>query len=236
MEPRVLVGCPTADYKAYCLDEYLKALKKLTYKNCDFLIVDNSKTNEYAERIKKAGFKVIKDVCLPLAKERIVHSRNLIKKYMVDNNYDYFLSLEQDVIPPEDVIERLLEAGKEIITGIYYSEYKMHGKPIIRPLIWKQVKDKPDMIEFMTKEAESNEVVEVDVCGLGCILISKKALEKIEFRVEEDKGTFDDVFFCMDAKKNGFKIYADTSLKCKHLIKGMEWDKIENEENSRKKD
>jgi len=228
-----LVGCPTADYKAYCLDEYITALKSLTYKNCDFLIVDNSKTDDYCERIKKSGIKVIKDKYLPLAKQRIISSRNLIREYALKNNYDYFFSLEQDVIPPKDIIERLLEAKKEIIAGVYYTEYKIKGKQVIRPLMWEKVNE--ETLQFMTDQAETNQVVNVDVTGLGCIMISRKVLEKVKFRVEKENEAFDDLFFCVDAEKNGYKIYVDTSIKCKHLIRGMNWEKIENEEKPGKK-
>src|SRR3989344_2549800 len=38
--PRVLVGCPTSDSHAYCLDEYMKVLFSLDYPRYDILIVD----------------------------------------------------------------------------------------------------------------------------------------------------------------------------------------------------
>ncbi len=30
-------------------------------------------------------------------------------------------------------------------------------------------------------------------------------------------------YFCIDARKNNFKVYADTSIKCKHLFLKKPW-------------
>ncbi len=55
-------------------------------------------------------------------------------------------------------------------------------------------------------------------------MIHRDVLEKVKFRYDltNCEGT-DDIFFCMDARKEGFKIYADTAIKCKHKISGKSW-------------
>ena len=217
---KILVACPTAEYKKYCLNEYVEGLKRLTYSH-DILIIDNSENDSYLKLIEKKGLPVVKDKYLEKARARIVHSRNMIRKKVLEGCYDYFLSLEQDVIPPPDIIERLLRANKKIVTGVYYTRYMVQGKPKYLPLIWQQVES--DKMRFM-EESELNKGVQpIYACGLGCILIHKSVLEKIKFRYEEDKVTFDDMFFCKDARDNGFELFADTSLKCQHLIEGMSW-------------
>ena len=70
---------------------------------------------------------------------------------------------------------------------------------------------------------KNNHVINVNYTGLGAILISRKVLEKVKFRTDEKPG-FDDWFFCKDAEKEGFKIFADLSLlKCKHLLMNRPW-------------
>lgn len=101
---KILIGCPTAAYKSYCLKEYIKGIKNLTYKNFDVLIVDNSKSNDYYDEIKKE-LPCVKDNWFESARDRIVHSRNLLRKKVLDENYDYFLSLEQDIIPPKILLK-----------------------------------------------------------------------------------------------------------------------------------
>lgn len=228
MKPKVLVGCPTSDYKAYCLDEYAKIIKNLSYDNYNILLVDNSKTNKYSERIKKLGLNVIKAPYFESARERIVISRNILREYAIKNNYDYLLSLEQDVIPPKDIIERLLESNKKIISGVYFAYNFYQGKHQLLPLIWVDFDEKTKKMFYLDKaKLWSNEVVKITTCGLGCVLIHKEILKKFKFRYDSNyKEGFDDMFFCKDLREKKIEIYADTSIKCKHLIKDWSWKNI----------
>jgi len=229
---KILIGCPTSDYKSYCLNEYIEGLKNLTFK-ADFIIVDNSKTDEYITKIKELiedikNFKVIKDTeWFEGAKDRIIHSRNLIREMALKENYDYFLSLEQDVIPPKDVVERLLKHKKDIISGVVFCDLIINGKLIYKPMLWIPAgKDKNgnELMRYLEPyEVENEDLIELRSTSLSCLLLSNKILEKIKFRYTTG---FDDVELCNDAKGLGFNIYVDCSVKCKHLIKGMDWNKI----------
>ncbi len=221
---KVLVGCPTAAPMKASLMQYLNGVTNLTFKDKDVLIVDNSETDEYVEHIRSFGFDVHKDVYVPELKERIVNSRNILRQKMLDGDYDYFLSLEQDVIPPPDVIERLVAHKKDIVSAVYYSVYYLNGEPQIRPLIWKAVPDEPDKMQFMSTEArqgmqnpQTPQLHAIKRCGLGCILISRAVMEKIQFRNHPEYTTFDDFMFCEDAEKAGFALFADVSVQCLHL-------------------
>ena len=224
MLPKILVGCPTADAKAYCLDRYAEGLKSLTYPNFDILLIDNSSANDYFGRIKSLGLPVEKDSPKTKVHDSIVHSRNIIRQKFLDGNYDYFLSLEQDVIPPKDIIERLLANKKNVISAVYYTFYRFFGVPKLRPLIWKDVEGQPDKMQFMTPECRSalNSPIPIikklKACGLGCLLIHRSILEKIEFRVPENYSTFDDFMFCEDVRKLGEQVWADLSVQCDHLV------------------
>lgn len=219
VNPKILVGCPTSNHKKYCFKEYLNAVKNLTYKNYDILIIDNSENNDYFNEIKKE-LPCIKDEWFENARDRIVHSRNILRKRVIEK-YDYFLSLEQDVIPPKDIIEQLLKHNERIISALYF---KTDPNGTLTPLLW--IKDDVGVRKAYLDEVEEDKLFEASAVGLGCILIHKDVLKEIEFRYDKNKEGFDDVFFCDDAIKNGFKIYCDSSIKCKHLIKGMDWDSI----------
>jgi len=233
MNPKILVGCPTSEHKAYCLEEYANAVKNLTYDNYDILLVDNSKGDDYFERIKSLGLPVKKSDYCEGAKERIVKSRNLIRDVVLNEGYDYFFSLEQDVIPPKDVIERLLAHNKEVVSGVYFKDYEFFDKnkrifkKEVLPLAYMTFdRDKDLMKQLKFKDVSGEGLIEISLCGVGCILIDKLILKKIKFRYVLDKKPFDDVWFCRDIREKGFKIYLDKSVKCKHLIKGMDWNKI----------
>jgi GT2 family glycosyltransferase len=224
MYPKILVGCPTYDGKSYCLDKYIKAVTELSYPNYDILLVDNSKTDDYFNKIKDSNIPVIKDQPEEKPHDAIVKSRNIIKKHFLEKNYDYFLSLEQDVIPDKDIIEKLLVHNKKVISGVYHTIYRFHGIPKLRPLIWADVPNQPDKMRFMNPEClkakDSQEPVlkKIKMCGLGCLLIHRSILEKIDFRVPKDYSTYDDFAFCNDVRDLKEDIWADLSIQCDHII------------------
>ena len=227
---KVLVGCPTYEGYDYCIDEYLKRINNLVTKDFDLLIVDNSKTGSYAEKLRKLGVNVIKADHLKDVRQRIAESRNLLRDYVLKNNYDYFLSLEQDVIPPRDVLPRLLRHQKNVVSGVYFKIYNMtirarkkdeivlREKKVLTPLVFRFSDDPSKMHICNYKDVEGNKLFKIRACGLGCVLIHRDVLEKVKFRKEEGSESYDDFIFCTDVYKNGFDIYADTSVKCKHLI------------------
>lgn len=232
--PKVLLGCPTSDYKEYCLEEFAEGLKRLTYPNFDILLIDNSEDDRYYNKIKSLGIPVLRSEFTEKARDRIVRDRNILRKKVLDEDYDYFFSLEQDVIPPFDVIERMIKRQKKIVSGIYCKEYYVTKEPkvvVIQPLIYKKVSEDPNALlskvqQFKWEEVKGDDLIEIGACGVGCLLIHRDILKDIEFRYDPERDAFDDMWFCIDADLKGFKIYADCSIKCKHLVQGMDWNQI----------
>jgi len=229
---RVLVGCPTSDHKEYCLENYAKALKELSYENFDILLVDNSKGDEYSEKIKALGLPVIRAPYSEHARDRVINSRNLLREKALEGGYDYFLSLEQDVIPLPNIIEGLLRHKKKITTGTVYHLFpqKESKEWIERPLLALKSTSVKDKLTFLSAEQiyDLHALAEVDYCSMGCLLISKEVLKKIKFRYEEfsyrtdsaDEVKWDDWCFCEDVQAMGEKIFADLGAKCEHLVIG----------------
>jgi hypothetical protein len=224
---RVLVGCPTFEGYRYCLDEYAERVRGLTFPAYDVVLADNSRGDEYTYQIKKRDLDAVKAPHTINVYERIVTSRNILRQKVLEEGYDYFLSLEQDVIPPLDVIERLIRHGKDVVSGIYYKLYpvKVRGrdgvvrdKKTLLPLVFTTAADHNKMHICYPKDVEGDHFFQIRACGLGCVLISKKVLEKVKFRYDAAKNTFDDFLFCNDAVEKGFHLYVDTSVKCKHLF------------------
>ena len=227
---KVLVGCPTSFHKEYCLELYANAIKSLTYKNYDILLVDNSPDNAYLERIKAHGIPAIKGPHHENARDRIIMSRNILKEHALKNNYDYLLSLEQDVIPMPDIIERLLSHNKQVISGIYFVRNIIDNKRVLMPLAYKEIpsnNDLPSMRPLNEQELlHGPNLIKIISCGLGCVLIHRNVLKEIEFRY--DLNTFDDRWFCIDLFNKKIPIYCDTSVKCKHMIlnRPYQWNEI----------
>ena len=228
MRPKILVGCPTSHHKDYCLTEYMAGLKKLTYPNKKILIVENSKNDEYFNLIKTFDISVVKGPWFEGAVDRIIASRNILRKEVLEGDYEYFLSLEQDVIPPADLIERMLQHGKKLITGVYFANNRFEDGTIkLIPLVYK-LKDPESLTMYPLEEEElwnDPGLYPVVSAGLGCLLIHRDILKEIEFRSENKH--FDDRFFFVDCHAKKIEAFCDTTIKCKHLIdRPIPWSQI----------
>jgi len=224
-QPKILVGCPTSFHKEYCLKQYAEAVKSLTYPNYDILLVDNSPDDSYLKKIKSHKLPIIKGPYSKIPRQRIIDSRNILREKAL-KDYDFFFSLEQDVIPPADVIEKLLKINKKITTGVYFTYTTQGNITKLLPLLYKKTKHPGIQKQMKTEEVHAPRKIIVNSCGLGCILIHKDVLKKVRFRYDKEFPAFDDMFFCKDARENNFRIIADTSIKCKHLIENWDWSKI----------
>ncbi|MAF51230.1 MAG: hypothetical protein CMH64_04020 [Nanoarchaeota archaeon] len=230
MPPKILVGCPTSFHKEYALKQYVEAIKSLTYSSCDILLIDNSRDHEYLYKIRDLKIPVAKGPYFDSARDRIVASRNLLRKKALDEDYDYFFSLEQDVLPPKDILEKLLKHNKKLITAVYFAHNVLenNSRELI-PLVYKLSDPKTLSMRPLNENElwQKQGLQEIISAGLGCLLIHKDVLKEIEFRYE--KNSFDDRWFFIDCHKKNIKAFADTSIKCKHLIfnRTVPWSKIE---------
>ena len=227
--PRVLVGCPTFEGKKYCLEEYVDGLAQLSYNNFQVCLVDNSSTPTYAEELKARAkkwsdesgkiFEVHRMAFdVESARQRIVQCRNFLREKALKEGFDYFFSLEQDVIPPSNVIEQLLFNEKDFCSGMYLNE--LQGPGHLRVVAFKEngvdETGEPLISSLTLPEVLPGRLMQVSHVGLGCVLISRNVLKKISFRFEEGKAAWDDIFFCTDTKTAGFNIFLDSRVQCLH--------------------
>jgi GT2 family glycosyltransferase len=218
--PKVLVGSPISDHHEYCYDSYKESLNNLSYPNFDILLVDNSKNDEFYNVVKK-DFPCFKLPYFESVKDRLTGSRNILREKVLKEGYDYLFCLDQDVVPPRDIIERLVNSNQKIISGLYMNPFTRGGKTRVCPVAWVYHQDDKSKLVFVREDILStNKTYPVNLVGTGCILIHRDVLAKLKFRTEKDKEGVDDSFFCIDAQASGYKIYLDTSIKCNHLVSG----------------
>ena len=231
MQPKILIGVPTHEVMESSLSEFIENLKQFSYENFEICIEDNSSTTYYFEKLqkiaeewndeKKQKFSVIHSNALPKARERIVNARNVLRKKFLEEGFDYFFSLEQDVIPPINVLETLVSRNEKIISGIYFvPRKKTNGLEIVAYKFAHTNSFNPLNLEPLNfLELMPSRVIKgLAFSGVGCMLIAREVLEKISFRYDDSLMQSDDYFFGIDAFKNNYSICLDSSVLCRHFF------------------
>lgn len=219
---KILIGVPTYSGKEYILERFVERIKNFTYPNYDVLFVDNSKGDEYFKKIKKLGVPVEKGKWNKQSKIRLTNAQNLLRDNFLRGDYTHFFSLEQDLIPPKDIIEKLLDHDKDVVGGWYYIT------EVPRPCLsreWKlvgmQFTPSPPLMVDMAKK----KLMKCFLGSFGCSLIKRKVLEEIRFKVYAGFTQHSDTWFYFDCDKKGFEVFVDTDLLIPHF-QDYKWDGI----------
>ncbi len=142
--------------------------------------------------------------------------RNGLVKLALEQGCTHIIMMDVDQIYPVDTLTRLLSHNKDIVGGKVHRRY-----PPFDPLMLKgDINSYENVMEW-----KKGELVEVDATGTGCLLFNMDVFRNMpapwfKFR-RKDNGDADDVGedigFCSDARKAGYKIYVDTGCKIGHL-------------------
>lgn len=147
-------------------------------------------------------------------------ARNAACEDTLRHGFQWLMFLDDDVIPPGDVFARLASHNKDIVSGLY-----LRRQEPICPVAMTIAADGSS--KWVTSWNPPECLAEVDLVGAGCLLIHRRVLEgmtkpwfdwEIGRKVPEGRGAMsEDYTFCLAAKKAGFKIFLDTSVRCKHV-------------------
>ena len=142
-------------------------------------------------------------------------ARNLLAEKSVG---DYIFFIDDDVLPPLNAIQKLFSHKKDFVSGLYFAKQEPHFPQIFTHN--KETKERYDAVYDYPKD----ELIEVDACGAGCMLINRDIFKKLKQpyfqyipKSEDKPRKGEDFFFCEKVKKAGFKIYCDTSVICRHI-------------------
>ena len=221
--PRVLICCPQHESKNYVWDKWISNVNNFTYPKdrLEVFIADNSKTNKNCEFLKKQGIKSVHNKSNKKGILQIINdSHESCRNYAIENDFDFILHLESDIIPPIDVIERLLNNNKKVCSAMYDIHYGKERRPMIQldEVYDKSVSEYRNP-EFLTVDEPlfiNGKVNQVYHAGLGCVLIHKSVFANIPFRVVDGVDMHTDTWFANDCYMSSINIYADTTIQCEH--------------------
>jgi FkbM family methyltransferase len=142
--------------------------------------------------------------------------RNLIAEW--SKHYDYLFSVDSDIILPNDTLVNLLNADKDIISGLY-----IQRKPGQHILEIYQDNGRGGVENIPFRAIEKLDVIPIAACGMGCCLIKGEVFRKMEYphfyyqsAIDHSQTISEDVYFCNKARSLGFEVWADVRIKCSH--------------------
>jgi FkbM family methyltransferase len=176
--------------------------------------------------IEAETFKSIYDLTIPAGYStdfqffygyQVDQVRNLIAEW--GKRYDYLFCVDSDIILPKDTLSKFINAGKDIISGLYIQ--RKPGQHILE--VYRDT-DNGGVANIDYELLRDKGVVEVAACGFGCCLINAEVLRTLPYphfvykSALNHANTFsEDIYFCIQARRYGFKVWADTSIHCDHI-------------------
>lgn len=164
----------------------------------------------------------------------IDNCRNFAAKSALEQECDYVLFIDDDMILHEMTFQSLIENIQRPNVDVVMALTYIRGYPF-HPMFFicrdKEAKEIPslDFYDDFEKNIDSKtHLVEVDAIGCACVLIKCDLIKKLEppYFVTTPHHT-EDVYFCMKAKRtlgrNNVKIYVDCGVPTTHLGNKMEF-------------
>lgn len=155
-----------------------------------------------------------------LGMQPVDHARNHIVEEFLKTDFDYLMMIDNDTIPPEDAIEKLLKHDKEFVSGL---------TPIVSGADAKILKY--NAVGADDKEIKPNTGLQVSRgVGASCLLIKREVFKKIpkpyfRFKFEADNGNpcyvTEDIFFISRLINAGIIPYVDSDVVCVHAKKAL---------------
>lgn len=165
----------------------------------------------------------------------IQDARNVLAQHLLKTDCEWAFWCDSDQIIPPNTIPYLLSVAKnkdaKFVTGVYYQRHGSH-----RAVLWSKSPVPVDgqSIEtlsadkyshfFIVPSVDMTQPFKVDVCGFGCVLTHRSMFEKIPYPYFVYSGAYgtdthcsEDFYFCVEAKKAGFQLWAAPKLKVGHI-------------------
>lgn len=222
--PKVLIGMDTCNKFAYAEEHVFKGIFSQTYKNYDFLVVDNSEDRTYEFNLKlKYPNAIIKHKQRPaLFRLAVAQVRKYIIDFAVVNGYDYLFFVDADFIIKPDTLEKLLKHKADFATAVIGYLHNQDNKTTVcvgDPSRLSKVPGIPRLNALRWDEMDNPPFfMQITACGLSCCLVKTKFLINLDFYVSTNTKSFmEDFIFCRELRYRGAKLYLDKTLRPFHL-------------------
>lgn len=149
----------------------------------------------------------------------IYDSRDAIALHAIENDYDYVLYVDSDMVFTSEDVKRLVAHDTDICSGLYLTRHGENENVCYSKIITRRrfPYRQPELIHD-TKTSGYGSVAAV---GFGFCLIKCSALKSMFKRYkslfEPNWGVGEDIAFCIRARKCGYEIFADRDVNLGHI-------------------
>ena len=144
--------------------------------------------------------------------------RNLIADWVV-KGYDYLFSVDSDIAFPPDTLKKLLAHNVDMVSGLY-----IQRKPGQHILEVYESNSNGGVSNIPYEKIAGRGLVEIAGCGFGCVLVKAEVMRAIPYphfvyhsAIDHRNTISEDVDFCRKTRERNFKIWADTTIHCRHI-------------------
>ena len=147
------------------------------------------------------------------------YARETLADAVLRSGSDYLFMVDDDMMAPPDLFYKLVAHNKDIVAALAFTRNPDH-KPVIYESIEgydKSTRQRYGLTRFALNYPK-NKLVECDAVGFGAVLIKAEVFKKVPkpwfFGMSQ---TGEDITICVKARKAGFRVWMDTSIKLGHL-------------------
>jgi len=217
--PKVLIFTTIYQGKDYALKEFLEHANKINYPNYQHIFVDNSPTLDYVAKLQGMGLDAYHVERGNNTREAIARACNFARRIAIDEGYDYFMSLESDIMCTPTVVQDLMKHGKDVVTALYHIGDDGLRVPCITIAKWNE-----NLGAFGTRLLAQDEFSEytnsglkaVQAGGFGCCLMYKRGFLEFPFTYDPRFNGHPDIYYFNELFKKKIPVFVDTDVVLEH--------------------
>ncbi len=145
---------------------------------------------------------------------RCAYNRAALREYFLRGEWDYLYWHDCDMLPPTDIVPRLLELNTPVSAGLYV--VRGSTEPIFPILNRGRRRRDNGQTHDMQLRIDERGLMNVAGYGMGCMLVSRKAIEMTPFRgpMAFDGSMSEDFAWCVDS---GTGVVVDSNIPVWHV-------------------
>ncbi len=178
---------------------------------------ENARRADFYDHLNQID-KPLNSICISVHGQSIAHNRNQIVEQALIHNCSHVMFIDDDVICKPDIIFKLLEHKKEIVTALQLKRNFPHI-----PLIFKDWMEEKNLFShYQLNDLNGQRLVPIKAAGLGAVLIDTEVFRKMEkpwFRFGEFKldQMSEDTGFFKRANDLGIESFCDVYSQVGHI-------------------